>query len=242
MRGFTPFCLQQMDESSEMSLILYEESLEQTTQKTMTDVTKKGTKIKITPISDVMGFLTAIANTHALAKVLFSTTSPLTIGLRQLKDIVLEGKQTTKLQKISQFQPNWFAHAMWQLHKCCSHFFKKRLSRQDLQEGARLWNPLAAYNTDMERWIIIKCPGVPLSLWYEPCLEDNTIPDDTMGPPTGKRLQEQSGIGDNIVKKQKMSDRKKGAWKDNPSYDATLKKLKQNIFQSHGRTNLGQLL
>jgi len=63
MRGFTPFCLQQMDESSEMSLILYEESLEQTTQKTMTDVTKKGTKIKITPISNVMGFLTAIANT-----------------------------------------------------------------------------------------------------------------------------------------------------------------------------------
>ena len=125
-----------MDELSEMSLLLYEESMEQTTQKTMNDITKKGTKVKITPISDVMGFLTAIANTHALAKVLFSTTSPLTIGLKDLREIVLDGKQTTKLQKISQYQPNWFAHAMWQLHEHCSDFFKKRLSHQDLLEGA----------------------------------------------------------------------------------------------------------
>jgi len=157
MQGLTPFCLQQMDKSSKMSLLLYKESMEQTTQKTMNNnITKKGTKIKITPIRDVMRFLMAIANTHALAKVLFSTTSPHTIRLRELRAIILEGKQTTKLQKIRQYQPNWFAHAMWQLHECCSNFFKKQLSCQDLLEGAQLQNPLAAYNNDMECWIIIK--------------------------------------------------------------------------------------
>jgi len=33
MRSFTPSCLQQMNESSIMSLLLYEESMEQTMQK-----------------------------------------------------------------------------------------------------------------------------------------------------------------------------------------------------------------
>jgi len=224
-----------------MSLLLYEESMEQTTQKTMNDITKKGTKVKITPISDVMGFLTAIANTHALAKVLFSTTSPLTIGLKDLREIVLDGKQTTKVQKISQYQPNWFAHAMWQLHEHCSDFFKKRLSQQDLLEGARLRNPLAAYNNDMECWIMIKQPGVPLALRYE-AGNDDIITDDTPSTPGGKRPRDPVEVDDPSPKKPKATDRKKGGWKDNPSYDAGLKKLKQNIFQSHGCTNLGQLL
>jgi len=57
-----------------------------------------------------------IANMHALAKVLFFITSPLMIGLHELQKIVLEGKQEGKLQQISNFQPNWFAYAMWGIY------------------------------------------------------------------------------------------------------------------------------
>ncbi len=89
MKGFTPFCIQQMDDDSEMNLILHEEQMAQIMTTSYSDLEKKSKKPKVTPISDVLGFISAIANTHALAKVLFSTTSPLTIGLDELQKIVL---------------------------------------------------------------------------------------------------------------------------------------------------------
>jgi len=166
MKGFTPFCLQQLDSDSEMSLILHEERMAQMTTTSYSDLEKKSKKLKITPISDVLGFITAIANTHALAKVLFSTTSPLTIGLHELQKIVLLGKQEGHLQIISSFQPNWFAYAMWAMYGCCHDFFKMHLSHQDLLEGAHLKNPFKDLNYEISRWQEITMGGIPACLGY----------------------------------------------------------------------------
>jgi len=245
MRGFTPFCIQQMDTSSEISLWIHEDRMEQTTTTTMNDLVNKGAKLKISPISDVMGFLTAISNTHALAKVLFSTTSPLTIGLQELKTIAFAGKHSLMLQQISNFQPNWFAHVMWAIYGCCNDFFKMRLSRQDLLEGARLCNPFSAFNAELERWPIIQRPGVPPSLRYSSVPDDsspNELQTETQQNQHGKRHKGTQDNGESTAKKQKQGDRLKPVWKNNPHYDAALQKIKQNIFQAHGRTNLGQLL
>jgi len=116
------------------------------------DLEKKSKKVKITLISDLLGFITTIANTHVLAKVLFSTTSPLTIGLHELQKIILEGKQEGKLQRISNFQPNWFAYEIWGIYECCDDFFKMRLSWQDQLQGVHLQNPFREFNYKMACW------------------------------------------------------------------------------------------
>jgi len=128
MKGFTPFCIQQLDDDSKMSPILHEEHMEQTTTTLYSDLEKKSKKLKIAPISNVLGFITIIANMHTLAKVLFSMTSPLMIGLHELQQIMLLGKQECKLQKVSNFQPNYFAYAVWRIYECCNNFFKMQLS------------------------------------------------------------------------------------------------------------------
>jgi len=192
MKGFTPFCIQQMDDDSEMNLILHEEWMAQITTTSYSDLEKKSKKPKVTPISDVLGFISAIANTHALAKVLFSTTSPLTIGLDELQKIVLIGKQECKLQRISNFQPNYFAYAMWAIYDCCNDFFKMRLSRQDLLEGARLRNPFKDFNCEIARWQEISRAGVPAVLGYSTASSE-TSPESakTLGKNKRKTLEEE---------------------------------------------------
>jgi len=240
MKGFTPFCIQQLDNDSEMSLILHEERMEQTTTTSYSDLEKKSKKLKITPISDILGFITIIANLHTLAKVLFSTTSPLTIGLQELQQIVLLGKQEGKLQKVSNFQPNYFAYAVWGIYECCDDFFKMRLSRQDLLEGACLRNPFKDFNYEISRWQEISRAGVPALLGYA-TKSTESPPENAKTLGKGKRkILEPEDDDEESAKKIKGSG--KGKWKDNPCFDESLKKLKQNIIQANGRTNLGQLL
>jgi len=78
------------------------------------------------------------------------------------------------------------------------------------------------------------------------CLKCKLCPDDTsidtVGTATKKQPQEMPGTGEATPKKQKLGECKKSTWKDNPNYNGKLKQLKQNIFQTHGQTNLGQLL
>jgi len=64
MKGFTPFCIQQLDDNSKMSLILHKEWMVQTTTTLYSDLEKKSKKLKITPISDILGFIT-INSKHA---------------------------------------------------------------------------------------------------------------------------------------------------------------------------------
>ena len=60
--------------------------------------------LKCTPITDALGFLMAIANTYALAQVLFTHTSPLTLGLQGLLTIMMRGHHNGNLYNIGQYQ------------------------------------------------------------------------------------------------------------------------------------------
>jgi len=64
MKGFTPFCIQQLDDNSKINLILHEEWMAQTTTTSYSNLEKKSKKLKITPISDILGFIT-INSKHA---------------------------------------------------------------------------------------------------------------------------------------------------------------------------------
>jgi len=73
-----------MDEADKIDLSHLEEELEQAINPSWNDINQKSNSVKIAPIADPMDFLAAIANTHALARILFTPFSLLTIGLEEL--------------------------------------------------------------------------------------------------------------------------------------------------------------
>jgi len=61
-----------MDQTNEIMLHLLEEKMRTTTYITMNDLFTWDKTLKCNPITDALGFLMAIANTYALAQVLFT--------------------------------------------------------------------------------------------------------------------------------------------------------------------------
>jgi len=112
MQGFTPFCLQKMDQTNKIMLCLLEEKMCSTTYTTMNDRTTRNKNLKCAPITNALGFLTTIANTYALAQVLFMHTSLLTIGLQGLLTIMMHGHHNGKLSTIGQYHRDWYAHIL----------------------------------------------------------------------------------------------------------------------------------
>jgi len=55
MRGFTPFCLQKMEQTNEISLRLLEEKMQTTMYTTMNDLITRDKSLKFTPITDALG-------------------------------------------------------------------------------------------------------------------------------------------------------------------------------------------
>jgi len=149
MRGFTPFCLQKMDQTNEITLCLLEEKKRTTTYTTMNDLFTQDKTIKCNPITDALTFLTAIANTYALAQVLLTHTSPLTLGLQGLLTIMMQGHHNGKLHVVIQYQWDWYAHILWTVYKVCAEFLDQCLSKADLLVGAQLANPVTAFNHEI---------------------------------------------------------------------------------------------
>jgi len=119
-------------------------------------------------------------------------------------------------------------------------FFKMRLTRQDLLDGACLRNPFKDFNYEISRWQEISRAGVPALLGYV-TKNVETLLDNPKTLAKGKRKTlEQEEEEEESAKKIKGNG--KGKWKDNPCFDESRKKLKYNIIQANGRTNLGQLL
>jgi len=87
-------------------------------------------------------FLAAILNTYDLAKILFTSSSLLTIGLHELQEIMIQEHFQNKLCLISLFQPGWLVHILWKVYNGCHTFFSKKISQEELIEGAMLQNQL----------------------------------------------------------------------------------------------------
>jgi len=199
------------------------------------DFDKKEATLKVKPVSDALSFIAAISNTRALAWALSTSSSPLTQDLHELYEIVIDGYQLGELEAASDMQPDWYAHALWLLYKDISKFFKVCYSEEDLRQGYRLRNPLTDYNQEIKRFTGIYTSGVP------PCLlvqtKQSATEDTLLG---GERVPKRpAGSGGKIPKKVKGQDGKQ--WEDNKKFDATLKSVKQNIVQAHGK-KLGMLM
>ena len=168
MRGFTPFCLQKLEQGSEIALRQYEEQVEHMTFTSFTEIAKKDSILKFTRIGDPYSFLTAIFNTYALAWSVFTVDSPLTQGLQDLIEILAKGLHNGELASAGAFQTDWYSHVLWGLYECIDKFFQMRLSEADLRRGARLTNPLSAFNVKVGRFAVYLHPRCPASLLANP--------------------------------------------------------------------------
>jgi len=111
-----------MDKVNRIALKQLEEHLDDATHRSFNDLTKKDTSQKFSPIKDTLSFIMAISNTYALAWALFTPTSPLTIGLKELWQVIFDGLHSGDLQSIGTYQPDWYAHILWRL-KTLYHYF-----------------------------------------------------------------------------------------------------------------------
>jgi len=142
MKGFTPFCLQKMDEACEINLEQLEQYHKGASNLLVADLRSRDSALNFAPIQNPLDFLVAISNTYVLAKVLFTSSSPLTIGLCKLQETMVKGNFHDKLCLISLFQLSWFVNVLWKVYDACHAFFSRKVSQDELMEGARLRNPL----------------------------------------------------------------------------------------------------
>jgi len=168
MKGFSPFCIHKLERQVASNLRQLEEGQSYATNKSSSDYNKRINVLKIPPFTDSTAFVTAICNTYALAKVLFSTSSPLTQDLEELQDITLQGFHTGRLAEIGALQTDWFACILWKLHQKIHEFFEKQLTEDDLLEGARLRHPLTSLLGEVECFKKYKIGGVLPSLSPHP--------------------------------------------------------------------------
>jgi len=115
----------------------------------MNDLIMRNKSLKFAPITDALGFLTAIANTYALSQVLFTHTSLLTMGLEGLLTIMMRGHHSGKLHNIGQYQKDWYAHILWMVYEVCVEYLKQHLTKTDLLAGACLANPFTSFNREI---------------------------------------------------------------------------------------------
>jgi len=90
-QGISPFTLEKLTAKQEYEMNDQEESMEQATHITMTDVTKKRKKGTRQLISDPLYFLKVMATFRALILILFGTMSPLFMDINELYNICLAG-------------------------------------------------------------------------------------------------------------------------------------------------------
>jgi len=182
----------------------------------------------------------------------FSQTSPLTTGLKELRQVIFDGLHSGDLQSISTYQPDWYAHILWGLYKVCDTFFQHRLSKADLLEGETLANPLTMFNLEIAKFTVYIRLQTPASLLTTPPPPTHT---NTPAPPHdtanggGKQPYKHQGPGggrgvDKCVHFQPPPDAQlRGPyWRENPKFDQNLKTTKNTILNTHGCTNLSQLL
>jgi len=239
MKGFTPFCLQPMTQASQVSLRHLQEEMDEAKTMSQNNVNKHNSMQKYKLIKGELKFLNLSANTTALSQVLFMNALPLTKGLQELQEIVANGHHEGDLAILEQFQPDWFTQILWGLYECIDKFFQQKLSKEDLQRGARMANPLDYFNTEVQQFSEYCHPKCPPSILQKPP-QDNNNGQETTKPRKQPGLQTTRGGWCRNTKKQQ--NQPEGQKQFNLKYDGTLRATKQAIIQQHGCINLGLLI
>jgi len=252
MKGFSPFCLYPLERRDENNLKNLEETMAQASTTSTNDYNRRNNALKMAPFSNPTSFCTAVCNTYALAKILFTSTSPLMQDLEELHEIALAGFHNGRLAEARNLQPTWFAHVLWSLHQRIYDFFEMQLSEDDLLEGAKLRHPLSRLLSDVERFAEYKIGGVPASI--KPATTQ-TMPQGDGGSSNyrgGKRGWQQGQPGQEQDSKRYKKEPPPGHqpeplpqdtnWRENPTFNNALKTTEQEITQKIGKTNLGVLI
>jgi len=199
---------------------------------------RKNNAVKVAPIADPMDFLAAIANMHALARILFTPCSPLAIGLADLQKILVAGYHLHKFKLIAAHQPSWFAHVLFKVWDGCYTFFSQKLSEEDLQDGREIQNPFEGLNYTIRDFGKIERLGTPACLVVQPPASHTEEPPN--GDRNNKRKPGGAG-GGKVPKKIKGGgeEDKETGYRENKSFNATLKASKQEIIDTLGRTSMG---
>jgi len=216
--------------------------MECATYTSVADLTKRDQSLKFSPITEPLAFLTAIANTHALAWILFTNASPLTQGLQELQLLMLRHLHKGKLACAATFQADWFAYVLWGIYECLDNYFAMRLTEPDLQEGARLANRLAALHQELLNcppFYRMQCPAVLLSCPKTTTMANDTHsqhPNDNNKRPGGYQQRDPgNGYGTKKPRHQQQPEFNPrpidNYWNENKRYDASLKLTKQSILQ-----------
>jgi len=236
MKGFTPFILQKMEEEDEIDLSHFEEEMGQVNNPSWEDINRRSNSAKIIPVASPMEFLALIANTHALARILFTQYSPLVKGLRELHDVLVAGKD--RLKTVVEFQPSWFAHVLWKVYDACFAFFSKKLDEDDLLNGRDIGNPLENLTYQVSEFSRIERPGAPASLVQRPLA--NHPEEALQSDRPGKRKPGGTGGGKEPKKvKGGGEEDKDSGFRENKAFNATLKAAKQEVFNTVGKTTMG---
>jgi len=186
MKGFTPFCLQKLDQGSEIDLQHLEQCLKNIAQPTWSDLVQKENSLKFSPITDVFNFLTAIKNTYAMANILFTSTSPMMQGLQGLQKTILKNLHNGQLDAMGHCQLDWFVHLLWGVYECMEEYFQCWLSKQDPLEGAKLANPFMILNQEVAHCTLLIQPSCQKSLLAVPNIASSTMKEDTSHKGKGK--------------------------------------------------------
>jgi len=179
---------------------------------------------------------------------------------------MMHGHHNGKLHAVGQYQRDWYAHILWTVYKVCAEFLDQRLSKADLLAGAHLANPFTSFNHEITRLPPYENSGCPTSLqnptpaWSTPSTNNQNNQKPTgirTGGLGGPVTRSTSGSGSPngggnsggpATKKQRNSatttdgQHKENFWRENKSFDITLKTTKQKIEQDHGCTYLSYLL
>jgi len=135
-RGISPFSIQQL--TAETIVELYQEADAATTAThiSIQDACRQAKKGAAFIPTEPYTFLELLASFKALTHMLFGPASPLYLDAEELYEIGLDGHKYGNLQAIKLYQPDWFAHILWQVHVATQSYFDSALLLDQLKQGA----------------------------------------------------------------------------------------------------------
>jgi len=137
-RGISPFSIQQLTEETAGEIHNEADAAEIATYVGVEDVLRRQTKGAAYIPTEPYMFLELVASFKALVHVLFGSASPLYLDAKEFYNIALEGQKYGHLSSIRLYQPDWFAHVLWQIYLYTQNYFDTSLRLDQLDQGGRL--------------------------------------------------------------------------------------------------------
>jgi len=137
-RGISPFSIQQLNEETAGEIHNEADAAAVATYVGVEDVLRRQKKGAAYIPTEPYMFLELVASFKALVHVLFGSASPLYLDAEEFYNIALEGQKYGHLRAIRLYQPDWFAHVLWQIYLYTQNYFDTSLRLDQLDLGSQL--------------------------------------------------------------------------------------------------------